>query len=43
MVFTIEEVLEKSKEAAGGVSFEEALKRTSNFKINVNSQSFNVI
>jgi hypothetical protein len=29
MVFTIEEILEKSRNEANGVTFEEALKRTS--------------
>lgn len=31
MVFTVEEILEKSRRDANGVSFEEALKRSSKF------------
>jgi hypothetical protein len=31
MVFSIEEILEKSQREANGVSFEEALKRTSEY------------
>jgi hypothetical protein len=37
MVFTIEEILEKSRRDANGVTFEEALKHTSELKLSLKS------
>lgn len=40
MVFTIEEILEKSRRDANGVTFEEALKHTSEMKLSLKLHKF---